>query len=170
MARGAQHTPAGQPDPGFEPQPLAPRDLQQRVTPGMRLLGEADRADQLAREAARVQRQRWDSPRRRRRLASFVVGALVFLPLLDLLLVPSGARSLLVQLPAAALVGLVLGLRRWDRLASGLWVAAYVPLLLALQGVLARVLSFAGLLWTLIYFFAGFAVGTSDELTRDEDA
>lgn len=161
--------PGEDPLPRFEPRPLGRRDLEVQVHAGLRMLGAADRAAAVERAHAARARGRWNHPRRRRRLASFTLGALLFLPLLDLLLLPAGARALPAQLAAAALVGGVLGIRRWQRLGSGAWVAAYIPLLLALQGAAGRVLSLGGMMWVLTYFLVGFAAGTSEELACDED-
>lgn len=170
MARAGDDLPAGPSGPGFDPAPLSPHDLAQRVTPGMRMLPPADRAELVARQAERAQRQRWDSPRRRRRMASFAVGGALCFPLLDLLLMPGGARQLLLGAVLGAGIGFVLGVRRFSRLGAGLCTAAYVPLLLVLQGRPEAAYRFAGVLLAWIYFLVGFAAGTSDELTHDEDA
>ncbi len=99
-------------DPAFQPQKLSRRDLCVTVTPQMRVLPTHVIAEETERRRAQLERFRVHSPRFRLRLKHYLLGSLVFFPLMTWLFTPVGLMRLWLQLPLAALLGLALAYMR----------------------------------------------------------
>jgi nitrate reductase NapE component len=154
----------------FQPTRLAKRSLDVQVTSGMRRMGANERNEVLERQQQILDRFELRSPRRMRRLKTFVIGSVVLFPLLTAVVTSLGFGGYVWQVLLAAVYGSVLGV--W-RLGPG-FTAALTMLtgfvtVKVVSGSSLFELSFGSILALALYGIVGFAIGISDDLTRDEE-
>jgi hypothetical protein len=107
------------------------------------------------------------SPRNVRRLRHYVAGSLIGLPLLNWFFMPIGFGYLWIQLPVAALFGVVMALFSPRGAAAGFLLLGAGLLTLLLAGY--RIGFCAGTMFLFAAYFAiGLALGVSEDLSRDE--
>jgi hypothetical protein len=159
-------TPENRPAPAFTPRSLDPRALETTITPGMRLMAGKDRAEAVDRRQALVERFRFAGPRARRRVAHYVLGAVVFLPALHGLLLSLPFATLPAQFLVAVLYGLFAGAVRLSPLPAGLALLSATLATLALTGKLGFAHCDASFVQLGAYYLIGHAVGLGDDSAR----
>lgn len=154
----------------FQPTRLARRSLDVQVTPGMRQLGAQDREEIVERQQRILGRFDLTGPRRLRRLKAYLLGSVLLLPVLNAVLTSIGFRGYVWQVLLAAVYGTVLGLWRLGPPFSALWTCAVgLATVKIVNGSSLLSLSFGSMMALAFYAAVGFAIGLSDDLTRDED-
>jgi hypothetical protein len=164
---------SGDPQATFRPQSLDRRDVEHPLTPGMRHMEPAEAEKARQREIELDRRFEFFSPISLRRAKLYVICAVICVPLINVFLTPLGLGALYVQIPVAAMYGVVMA---WARLRGLLAAFAFLAtglLTLALAGYgsyanpiagfsLVKVLMYVG------YMTVGYAVGMAEELKRGD--
>jgi hypothetical protein len=153
----------------FQPTRLAKRSLDVQVTSGMRQMGKDERAEVLERQQQFLDRFELRSPRRLRRLKIFVIGSVVLFPVLTAVVTSLGFRGYGWQILLAAVYGGVLGVWRLGAgFTAALTMLTGIVTVKVVSGSSLFSLSFGSILALALYGIIGFAIGISDDLSRDE--
>lgn len=166
--RHAAPPPHAHPEAGFRPAALNPRALEVHVTSGMREMPAAIRQEMVERANRLARMHDVLTPRRLAHVVRYAAGAVLCVPLINLLVTSVGFTRWWAQALVALVYGVVAGFARLTGSAAAVLLMGAGIVSVEVTGFSLLRPSYGSLLALMLYYALGLALGTSDDLARDE--